>query len=239
MRSRRLASPQAAGFTIIELAVVIAIAGILAALAGSYMLRSKTRANLANATLELQALLHQARQSALAAGVPVGVLVYPSYSPPAAGGEAASTGYVVIYQDACFDFFSGGGTCGVTYGSYNPAALKTGGASAILDTMTLPYGIVVGPSAGMGASATLKAPLQNVVVNVACDFCGSTGGAIQFDARGQATFYKLDGTTMSPYFPSGGSSLSLGYNAAITDATGQRTLIILSGSGAVEVINGG
>lgn len=246
MRSRRLATAPAAGFTIIELAIVIAIIGIIAAIAGSYMSRSTTRANLANATTELQALLHQARQSALATGNPVGVLLYTSYSPPAALGSPSSIGYVIVYQDACFDFFTGGGTCGIGYGSYNPAVLATGGNSVVLDTLTLPYGVLVGPATGIGSSAVLAAPLNNVPVNTACSFCGTTGGAVQFDPRGQATFYALSGSTVTgPLTPTttptvnGGASLSLGYNPAVTDATGQRTLVILSGSGAVQALNGG
>jgi prepilin-type N-terminal cleavage/methylation domain-containing protein len=235
LRSKRQAN-RAAGFTLIELVIVIAIIAILAAMVGSSMARSKPRANLASAATELQALIHQARQSALATGNPVGVLVYKSYSPTA---DPTSIGYVIVYQDACFDFFTNGATCGVSYGGYNPAVLRTGGKSTVLDTMTLPSGIIVGPPTGMGASASLKAPLQGVLVNVACDFCDVTGGAIQFDPRGQASFYKLNGTTVAPYTPIGGASISLGFNPAVTDATGQRTLVILSGSGAVELISGG
>ena len=37
----------------------------------------------------------------------------------------------------------------------------------------------------------------------------------------------------------GGASLSLGYDPAVTNVTGQRTLVILSASGAIQIINGG
>lgn len=237
MRHRRNAAAQS-GYTLIELMVVVAIIGIMATIAGSYFLRTTSRGNLASSASELQALFHQARQTALATGNPVAVLVYPNYSPPSGGGATAK-GYFIVYQDACFDFFTGGATCGVSYSAYAPATLKYGGTSQVIDTMTLPHGVVVGPSTGMGAAATLRAPLQGVVVNVACSFCGTTGGAVQFDSRGQATFFKLSGTTVTPYTPSGGASLSLGYDSAVTDATGQDTFVILSGSGAVEVLKGG
>lgn len=224
------------GYTLLELAVVVAIVAILASMAHFALSRDRPRAALASTAAELQSLLHQARQSALASDTPVAVLFYPQYSAPSVSG---STGYVVVYQDACFDFFAGGVRCGVSYGDYDPAVLAAGGASQVLDTMTLPRGITVGPATGMGPSATLKAPLQGVAVNVACAFCGTTGGAVQFDPRGQATFFALSGSTVTPYAPGGGASLSLGYDGAVTDATGQRTLVILSGSGAVQAVNGG
>lgn len=216
--------------------VVVAIIGIVAAIAGTSFVRSKARANLAATAAEVQALLHQARQSALATGNPVAVLVYPKYAP---SGGAGATGYFLVYQDACSDFFTGGATCGVSYAGYDPRFPRSGGASQVLDTMTLPRGVKVGPADGMGTSAQLVAPLQGVPVNVDCSFCGATGGAVQFDARGQATFFAASGSTVTPHAASAGASLSLGYDPNVTDATGQRTLVILSASGAVDLVGGG
>ncbi len=219
----------------------LAIIAILTAIAVIGVSRWRPRANLASAATELQALLHQARQSALATGDNVAVLFYPAYSAPSAG--AGSTGYVVVYQDACFDFFTGGGTCGVTYATYNPATLAAGTngtlQSEVLDTMSLPYGVVIGPATGMGAGVVLPAPLNTVPVNVACSFCDPTGGAVVFDPRGQASFYKLNGGTVTGPLTPSGASVSLGFDPGVTDAAGQRTLVILSGSGAVETITNG
>ena len=238
--SRRPPAASAPGFTLVEAMVVVAIVLILSALVISSLARSKPRANLANATLELHGLLHQARQAALSGGVPVSVLVYRTYAPPGAG----SPGYFVVYQDACFDFFTGGGTCGVSYAAYDPANLAVGSAgttrSAVLDTMTLPSGVIIGPATGMGAGAALNAPLAGIVVNLDCSFCGTTGGAVQFDPRGQATFYSLAGGFQAgPLAVNGGASLTLGYDPAVTTVTGQRTLVVLSASGAVQIISGG
>ena len=169
-------------------------------------------------------------------------LIYPRYS---AAGVAGSTGYVILYQDACIDFLTGGATCGVAYATYDPAVLATGTngtlQSAVLGTMSLPPGVVVGPPTGMGASAALPAPSAGVVVNVACSFCGTTGGAVQFDTRGQASFYGLSGNTVTGPLPvNGGASLSLGFDPVTApDMSGQRTLVILSASGAVQTFTGG
>jgi Tfp pilus assembly protein FimT len=224
-----------------EMMTVLLIFGTLLALAVSTLSRMKSRVTLATTVAELQGLIHQARQSALASGNPVAILIYPNYSASATGAQ--STGYVVAYQDACFDFFTTTPACGMNYGNFNPAAPVVGanGAvqSTVLDTMPLPNGIIVGPATGMGAGATLVAPLQSILVNTYCSFCGPTGGAIQFDPRGQATFYSLNGTNFTPVPVTGGGSLSLTYDPLTTSVTGQRTLIIFSASGAVQTINRG
>ncbi len=238
VQSRTSAGP-ARGFTLLELTVVVAIGLTLTLLAYTSYSRSKPRANLASAAAELQGLIHQARQTALSTGNPVSVLVYPGYSP-----DGRARGYLVVYQDACFDFFTGGSSCGVAYRTFDPSRPVAGrnGAttSAIVDTMSLPDGVSVGPANGMGTGAALAAPLSQIPVDVSCSFCGTTGGAVQFDPAGRASFYSLSGATLSGPLPvRGGGSLSLGFDATVTDATGQRTLVILSGSGAVQTVSAG
>ncbi len=222
------------------MAVVLAIIAVLSTLTYFGVSRLRPRADMAGAASELQALLHQARQTALAEGVPVAVLLYPDYAP--AGG--AARGYVIVYQDACFDFFTAAPACAVSYARYDPARLTAGGngtvQSVVLETLALPRGILVGPATGMGAGAALPAPLATVPVDTACSFCGTTGGAVEFDPSGRATFYRLSGGTVTGPLPGlTGGSVSLGYDPDLTTATGQRTLVILSASGSVEAIAGG
>jgi prepilin-type N-terminal cleavage/methylation domain-containing protein len=228
VRSNGQQKASARGFTLVELAVVMVIIAVLAALTVVSFARSKPRADMMSAAAELQALLHQAREAALQSGNPVVVLVYPNYTPANSG-----QGYFIVYQDASVnsDFFNGGA---VAFATYNPAVLAAGGTSVVIDTMTLPSDVMVGPSTGMGSSP-LAAPLQNVIVNVACSFCGSTAGAVAFSPIGVATFYSLSGTTQTTVAANGGASLSLTYNSAFTNVTGQVTLVIFSASGAVQV----
>jgi len=65
------------GFTLIELAIVVAIMAALAAIAWSNIWRLRPRAQLADASSELVALVHGARQHALATGNDVAVMVFP------------------------------------------------------------------------------------------------------------------------------------------------------------------
>jgi prepilin-type N-terminal cleavage/methylation domain-containing protein len=235
-------SSTARGFTLLEAAVVMAIAAILAWLALSNIWRLKARANLAGTAAELQALLYQARQTAMGDAKPVAVLFYPSQTQTVRG--VTSTGYVVVYEDACADFFTAAPSCGQKFSSYEPDTLKAGGDAfaqgVVVDTLWLPAGILVGPEKGMGEGAKLVAPLDQVPVDLACSFCGSTAGAVRFDAQGRATFYSLSGTAQSgPLKDQGGYSVSLGFDPIISPMPGQRTLVILSGSGAVYTIVGG
>jgi prepilin-type N-terminal cleavage/methylation domain-containing protein len=213
------------GFTLIELAITIAIVGIVAALAFSNFWKQKPRATLATTTAELQSLLHGARQTALATSHDVVVMLFPDYD---AGGGAV--GRVILYEDADFTFFTGGA---VNFAGYNPAVPASGARSQVLDTYDLPFSVTVGPATGMGASALLPAPYAGVPVNVACSFCATSGdhrGAVRFDSRGRATFYQagalLDAT---------GASLTL----QAASLLGQRTLIITSGTGSVRALLNG
>jgi prepilin-type N-terminal cleavage/methylation domain-containing protein len=215
---------RARGFTLVEVAITIAIVGIVAALAFTSFVRQKPRASLATSTAELQSLLHGARQTALATGHDVVVMVFPDFT------STNSVGRVILYEDGDFTFFTGGA---VNFGAYDPASHATGGRSQVLDTIDLPFGVTVGPATGMGPTAILAAPYAGVPVNVACSFCATSGdhrGAVRFDSRGRASFYQ--GSTLLDVT---GASLSLQAGALY----GQRTLLISAGTGAVRALVNG
>jgi prepilin-type N-terminal cleavage/methylation domain-containing protein len=218
------------GFTLIELAVVMAIIVTLGSLAWSNLWRLRPRAQLADASSELVALVHGARQHALATGNDVAVMVFPSYA------ASGATGRVIVYEDGNTDFFSDLGA--VNFAGYDPAVLKHGTRSQIVADYDLPRNIVVGPASGAGASAALVAPMAGIPINVDCSFCRADGdrrGAIRFDSRGRAFFYGGNTGAGQPAIDVVGGSLSL----AAPEVGGQRTLIVTSGTGSVTLRNQG
>jgi prepilin-type N-terminal cleavage/methylation domain-containing protein len=215
------------GFTLIELAVTVSIIGIIAALAFSSFARQRPRASVASAAEELHALIHGARQQALASGHDVSVLFFPAFT------SGASTGRVIVYEDGNFDFFTDAGA--VNFKDYAAGTLKSNDRSQVVTTFDFPAGVVVGPSTGMGASATLVAPWDGIDVKKACSFCATSGdgrGAVRFDPRGRAFFYSGNG---NPTPNLRGASVSV----TAPEIGGQHTLVITSSTGAVRAINGG
>ncbi len=218
------------GFTLVELAVVVAIISVLGALAWSNIWRLRPRAQLADATSELVALVHGARQHALATGNDVAVMVFPTYA------ASGATGRVIVYEDGNADFFSDLGA--VNFAGYDPAALARGSRSQIVADYDLPRNVVVGPTAGAGSSSALVAPLAGIPINVDCSFCRAGGdrrGAIRFDSRGRAFFYGGNTGVGQPAVNAVGGSISL----AAPEVNGQRTLIVTSGTGSVTLHNQG
>jgi prepilin-type N-terminal cleavage/methylation domain-containing protein len=220
----------ARGFTLVEMAVVVAIAGTLAVLAWTNLWRLRPRAQLADASSELVALVHGARQHALATGNDVAVMFFPTYS------EAGGTGRVIVYEDGNADFFLDTGA--VNFASYDPAVLRRGSRSTIVADYDLPRNVVIGPASGAGPSATLVAPLAALPINVDCSFCAGGGdrrGAIRFDSRGRASFYSANTGMGQPAVNVVGGSVSL----TAPEVAGQRSLLVTSGTGSVTLHNQG
>jgi prepilin-type N-terminal cleavage/methylation domain-containing protein len=215
------------GFTLVELAVVLAIIVVLSALAIPNIARQRPRARLASATAELQSLLHAARQQALASGRDVWVVVFPSY----ANGD--STGRVVVYEDGSFDFSVANAPGGMDLDRFSPVTQAVGAASQIVTTMDLPTTVTFGTDGS--APVALVAPLAGINTTVACSFCGNLSdgrGGIRFDSRGRASFY---GRAGAPLTTTGGA---LNVTAAPSVA-GTRTLVVTPRTGVVQVLTNG
>jgi len=215
------------GFTLVELAVTIAIVLVLAGLAWSGLSRLRPRARLADASSELVALVHGARQQALASGHDVVVMFFPQFAGP------ESTGRVVVYEDGDFSLFNAAAT--PNFAGYDPATAAHGPRSDVVATYDLPPSVVIGPATGAGFGAALPAPLDGIAIDLDCSFCATTSdrrGAIRFDSRGRASFFSTNGL---PLANQRGGTLSL----AAPDVDGQRSLIVTSGTGSVSLRNQG
>jgi prepilin-type N-terminal cleavage/methylation domain-containing protein len=185
------------GFTLIEAMVVVAVIGIVAALAYSSLSRSRPRAQLAGVANELQALMYRARQEALARGRDVAVVFYPAATTPDGQGR------ILLVADEVGGFMAGTAPAGaVDYCTMTPT--RTPDILAQIDlprdlriaaparaqAFPFPYGLVAAPTAG-------------------CAFCtgtvpgGGTRGAVRYDSRGRAAFFADCGVPAA--FPNGAS----------------------------------
>ncbi len=215
------------GFTVIEAMVVLAIIGILAAVALPSLFRQRPRAHLAAATAELQSLVHGARQQALASGRDVWVIVFPEFV------STEGTGRVIVYEDGNFDFAIPSSPGGMDLDRIVPGTPASASLSRVVTTFDLPAGVTFGTD-GAGPSP-LPAPLAGIDLTQGCSFCGTLTdhrGAIRFDSRGRASFFGRAGV---PLVTTGGA-LNLTSTPMIS---GQRTLVVTPITGTVRLLVNG
>lgn len=220
------------GFTLIEMAVTIAIIAVLSALAFDAMRRARPRATFDGLSAELQSLVHAARQQALAQGVPVAVLVFPDYR-----GRKSQGRFIVLQEDPAASFFATASA--LNFDNYDPAVLAAPLGGQVVTTLDLPDDVNVGPLTGLGV-ANLPFPYNSITTNQACSFCNTAGnhrGAIVFDARGHATFYRAAGTTSGDANGASFSIYGLGLVTGTTFTTS--TLVITTGTGSVRTFRNG
>ena len=212
------------GFTMIELAVVLAIVATIAAIAYTSLARMRPRASLTGTAAELTGLLYNARQNSLATGNYTVVMVFPQQA-----NSSGGVGRVVAYEDPTFKFFRSGSA--LNFGNWdasrNPGTL----ALNLIGDVDLPRGVSFG--LGGAAAPTLPAPYASVSA-LPCNFCSSSGdrGAIVFDSRGTARFYSAVGAQLS--LPAGTLAIT-----GSPEISGYHMLFITPTTGAVRPYVGG
>ena len=113
-------SPGAAGFTLVEVVVVLALLAAIAAMAVPFLAKSIPRTALRAAAAELRAALGAARSDAIAAGRTVvfradhqaGYWIGERYHPLKTAGDVAAEQRVAVAGNGQISFFSWGGSSG-------------------------------------------------------------------------------------------------------------------------------
>lgn len=152
------------GITLLEVMVVVAIVGILAALSVVTLQGMKQRASFGATVQDVEAAVRETRVQALARGTDTAFVV-----------DTVNNRYWGVERNAAFDM--------------SAFDLST---ATILLTGTLPEGTVFGPTAGYGAA--LPAPFNGVPTPTAagCTFCTGTGttglGIMLFESGGPVRF---------------------------------------------------
>lgn len=229
--------PRARGFTLAEMAVAVAVVGIVLATAFAAIHSQQERSKVTGTILDLHALMHAARQEALASGDQVVVMFFPDYRTPAGG-----TGRVIVYRDGNGTFFRSGAP--VNLDDYDPTTTDADTRSEVVTTLDLERGYLFGPPTGQGSGRRLPAPFDNLPVDSDCTFCGggagSRRGAVAFDYTGRATFYSATG---APLGVTTGGSVTIAAEDAVKQVyRGEtqpeiRSLAVVAASGALRFIN--
>lgn len=220
------------GFTLIEMMVVVAIIGILAALTINGMSGMSKRSAPANATQDLMSQLGAARSQAMARGNDVWFIVYPKLD--SSNGETGPGGYFV-YLDPTGGFLANG------YGDFDPASnLSPISEGRLLEKVYLDNysgkNVVFGARSGTRVPAPYGFDLAS-----GCSFCSNDGGidrgAIVFRGDGTATFFDGDGTPVltlstgennagkrSQYLSLKAKELTIAYAVVVNGPTGSINL---------------
>lgn len=178
------------GFTLVEVAVVLGIIAVIAALAFGSLVRARPRATMADASSEIVGILYNARQNALATGNHTIVMFFPQQA-----NRSGGTGRVVAYEDPTFRFFTS--AAAVNFGNWDASRDTSLAGTTLLGGIDLPRGIAFG--LGGATPPTLPAPYDTVTAS-ACNFCSGSGdgrGAVVFDSRGSARFYSATGAPLA------------------------------------------
>lgn len=217
--------------------MVVAIVGILAALAVSFMPRFTRRAGLRSSTFDLIAAIQLAKTQSAQAGRDVVLVVMGPAGDPANCTRSVRNPDCVRWW-MLEDVVANAGTpeckaavdclpfSAATLAAFDPANPSAGGPDAggdlVVDSGALDRSVTLGRPAG--APATLGRPLANVDLSRACSFCTATAplrGYVKFASDGTASLSALAaGRSGGAVFLEGGSETDEWRGIAITVPAG-------------------
>lgn len=225
------------GFTLIEVMVVVAIAGILAALAITGLTQLKNSATQRNFVGDLGASLVSGKLRAMARQRPV-VFVLKTAAPAAfyelddLGGTLTTPTSLAAYA-AAFDPANPGAALGP---SGSVQLLDEGHANVTSANATAAGAMVIASTTPWGTSTKFPFPFQNVPLDTSggCTFCVGSAGAVVFLPDGRAVLSDSNGNS-----PLGGVVV-FGRRSGTTNAEDgviNRKGVAISTTGHVEVMN--
>ncbi|HVE87753.1 MAG TPA: prepilin-type N-terminal cleavage/methylation domain-containing protein [Myxococcales bacterium] len=195
---RRPQSARPRGFTLIELAIVAAILGVLTALSVAGWQRMRESSALQNASNDFSAALSKARSRAFERRTDVWVVVYPNRM---RNGATTTTGSYFLIDDTTGTFGAGG------YTAFDPPlAMPVAPAKLLFAGYLEDYSrsrnakFIVGSTAAplipsfpaTSPFAALNTGANSLTSGTACNFCTGAGvtarGAIIFTGDGTARF---------------------------------------------------
>lgn len=210
MRSMPSSKSSQHGVTLIEIMIVIAILGIIAAMAATSAQRMGARNATQNAASEIGSLLQQLRVRAEQRGSTIYVMVYPTYRKTSAS-LTGGNGALFIYEDGNGDFLTSAGDCDGTgtadcgWTNFNPVTgdttPRTGSSDVLVKTIYLDdfprKNVKFGRATTSGAWPKPFSGITDASMASGCSFCNSGVGALVISPEQELYFLKDDHTPVA------------------------------------------
>lgn len=216
------------GYTLIELMVVVAVTGFLAALSAPNLIRVRDQMRSRSGVDETNAIFRRARSLAVATGRIHFVVISQREAPE-------QSDFLVLYDMTNMALPTANEAFQAA--TLSPDQRKGKGAPpagmAVAGVVELPSAAGLGPPAGSQSFITVPYPFNTIPRASSCTFCSSGVGAAFFMPDGKIVF--SDGNNTLVDVRSGSVTMSPRDQWAQTPPQGLYTITLLSGTGMSRV----